>query len=294
MDIFQAVIYGLVQGIAEFLPISSTAHIVLLPWLFGWHDPGNVFDVALHLGTAAAVISFFFKDWVNLIRAGVTRPKSTDGKLFWFIVAATIPGGIAGVLLDKYMANFRNPALIALMLIIMGVVLYWADKLGRNEIDLKNVGLKESLIIGVSQVLAIIPGVSRSGITMSAGRFLGIDRESVAKFTFLLSSPIILADALYHAKDLRSVPIDILPFAVAILTSALVGMISIKFLLDYLKKRGFGIFALYRFALGLLVLALYFGGGKIMSVVPIILLFGITTYLYIRKNSAHTQDTDVH
>jgi len=122
MSIIQAIVYGVVQGVGEFLPISSTAHIILVPWLLGWKDPGVVFDVALHLGTAAAVIIFFLKDWVNLISAGFTKPKSKDGKLFWLIVLATIPGGIAGVLLDKYMENFRNPALIGGMLILMGFV----------------------------------------------------------------------------------------------------------------------------------------------------------------------------
>jgi len=258
MTIFQAIIYGIVQGIGEFLPISSTAHLILVPWLFGWNEPGNVFDVALHLGTAAAVILFFFKDWISLISAGITKPKSKDGKLFWFIVLATIPGGIAGIFLDKYMGAFRNPALIAVCLIIMGVILYFADKLGRNEIDIKSIGLKRSLIVGISQALAIIPGVSRSGITMSTGRFLGITREGIAKFTFLLSSPIILADALYHAKDLGSVAIDTVPFIVAIVTAAIVGMLSIKFLLTYLKNKGFGIFAMYRFILGAVVLAIYF------------------------------------
>ena len=139
MTIFQAIIYGIVQGIGEFLPISSTAHLILVPWFFGWNEPGNVFDVALHLGTAAAVILFFFKDWINLIGAGITKPKSTEGKLFWFIVIATIPGGIAGILLDKYMGSFTNPALIAVCLIVMGVILYFADKFGRNEIDIKNI-----------------------------------------------------------------------------------------------------------------------------------------------------------
>lgn len=258
MTVFQAIIYGIVQGIGEFLPISSTAHLILVPWLFGWAQPGNVFDVALHLGTAAAVILFFFKDWIRLISAGVAKPKSNDGKLFWYIVLATIPGGIAGILLDKYMGTFTNPLLIAICLIVMGIILYFADKIGRNDIDLKRVGLKESLIVGISQALAIIPGVSRSGITMSTGRFLGITREGIAKFTFLLSTPIILADALFHAKDLVHVKIDAAPFAVAVLTAAIVGILSIKFLLSFLKNRGFGVFAWYRFILGAVVIAIYF------------------------------------
>jgi undecaprenyl-diphosphatase len=261
MSIIQAIVYGIVQGIAEFLPISSTAHIILVPWLFGWADPGAVFDVALHLGTAAAVILFFFKDWVKLIKDGFTNPKTSTGKLFWFLVTATIPGGIAGVLLDKYMENFRNPASIGVMLIIMGIILYAADKMGRSEIKIEKIGFKRSLIVGISQIFAIIPGVSRSGITMSVGRFLGLTRESIAKFTFLMSTPIILGDALYHVKDIGSVQVQAVPFAAAVLTSAVVGMLSIKFLLDYLKKKGFGLFAVYRCILGVYIIALYFLGS---------------------------------
>ncbi|MHB1376296.1 MAG: undecaprenyl-diphosphate phosphatase [Candidatus Humimicrobiaceae bacterium] len=258
MSIIQSVVYGIIQGVTEFLPISSTAHLVLVPWFLNWKDPGIVFDVALHLGTAIAVILFFIKDWINLIKAGFTHPKSDNGKLFWFLVIATIPGGIAGIALDKYMESFRNPVLIGIVLIIMGIVLYVADRIGKNNIELKNIGLSRSIIVGFSQIFAIIPGVSRSGITMSAGRFLGVNRQSIAKFTFLLSAPIILADGLYHTKDLRNVPIDKIPFIIAVLTSAIIGALSIKFLLSYLKKYSFGIFAIYRFALGTFVIILYF------------------------------------
>lgn len=258
MSIIQAIVYGIVQGIGEFLPISSTAHLLLVPWFFRWTDPGVAFDVALHLGTAAAVILFFWKDWVTLINAGIRQPKSKNGILFWLLVLATIPGGLFGVLLDKYMEGFRNPALVGVMLIIMGIVLYYADKHSAKEIKLEDIGLKRSLIVGISQIFAIIPGVSRSGITMSAGRLLGIERESIAKFTFLLSAPIILGDALYHAAKIGTVPIDKTSFIVAVLTAAIVGFLSIKFLLNYLKTKGFGIFAIYRFVLGVLVIVMYF------------------------------------
>ncbi len=258
MNLIQAIVYGIVQGIGEFLPISSTAHIILVPWFFGWRDPGVVFDVALHLGTAAAVISFFLKDWIVLIKAGLSSPKSADGKLFWLIVLATIPGGIVGVLLDKYMETFRNPVLIGIMLIIMGIILYLADKMGCEDVELDNISLSHSIIVGISQALAIVPGVSRSGITMSTGRILGIKRESIAKFTFLMSAPIILADGLYHARRLGGVPVDKVSFIASVLTSAIVGALSIGFLLKYLKRKGFGIFAIYRFILGAFVIAVYF------------------------------------
>jgi undecaprenyl-diphosphatase len=258
MSIIQAIVYGIIQGIAEFLPISSTAHLVLVPWLFGWPDPGLVFDVALHLGTAAAVILFFLKDWLNLIKAGFTKPKTGDGRLFWLLVLATIPGALFGVFLDKYMENFRNDALIGVMLIFMGIVLYAADRYSRKEIKLTETGIKRAILIGLAQVFAVIPGVSRSGITIAVGRLLGMTRKSVAKFTFLLSAPIILGDGLYHARGLIHIHIDKAPFITAMLTAAVVGALSIKFLLEYIKNRGFGIFAVYRFILGAFVIVIYF------------------------------------
>lgn len=257
MSIFQAIIYGIVQGIGEFLPISSTAHLTLLPWIAGWQDPGAVFDVAVHLGTAAAVILFFIKDWIRLIKAGFTAPRSTDGKLFWLVVLATVPGAIFGVLLDKYTSYIRNPLLIAVMLIVMGVILYVADKKGRSVTKLEEISAKKSLAIGLAQVFAIIPGVSRSGITMTTGRFAGMKRDAIAKFTFLMSAPIVLGDGLYHAKDLVGTHISTAPFVIAILTAAVVGVLSIKFLLNYLKTKGFALFTAYRFIFGIFIIALF-------------------------------------
>lgn len=257
MNVIQAIIYGIVQGITEFLPVSSTAHLTLLPWIAGWNDPGLAFDVALHLGTAAAVILFFIKDWVSLIKSGFSSPHSKEGRLFWMVVLATIPGGIFGILLNKYMENFRNPLLIGVMLIIMGVVLYIADKNGKNETEIEDMDAKKSLTVGLAQVLAMVPGVSRSGITMTVERFLGIKRESAAKFTFLMSAPIILADGLYHAKGIVGTQIDVVPFLTAVLTSAVVGALAIGFLLNYLKKKGFGIFAVYRFVFGAFIIAMF-------------------------------------
>jgi undecaprenyl-diphosphatase len=192
-----------------------------------------------------------------LISNGLTNPKSTEGRLFWLIVLATIPGAVFGVFLDKYMESFRNPALIGLMLIVMGIVLYLADRLGRNEVEIEEIGLSRTIMVGIAQVLAIIPGVSRSGITMSVGRALGLTRESIAKFTFLMSAPIILGDALYHATGLSGVPIEKAPFIIAVLTSAIVGAMSIKFLLNYLKNKGFGIFVIYRFIFGAFIIAVF-------------------------------------
>lgn len=258
MSVLRAMLYGLIQGLTEFLPVSSTAHLTLLPWLLGWSDPGVAFDVAVHLGTAAAVILYFIRDWIRMIHAGFTKPRSGDGRLFWFVVLATIPGALFGLLLDKYMENFRNPPLIAAMLILMGVALYLADRHGRSKTELKEIGAKKSLWVGIAQVLATVPGVSRSGITIATGRLLGVTREGIARFSFLMSAPIILGDGLYHLTKISGEQVGTLPLAVAVLTSAVVGALVIKFLLDYLKRHGFGVFAVYRFLFGAAVLLLYF------------------------------------
>ncbi len=256
MSLLEAIIYGILQGLGEFLPISSTAHITLVPWFFGWKDPGLAFDIALHLGTLAAVIIFFWKDWINLIRAGLTDVKSPEGKLFWYIVLACVPGGVLGLIFEEHVeTTFRNPLLIGIMLAVMGIVIYVADRFSRSEVELMDIGPKRSFLIGVSQALAMIPGVSRSGITMAAGRAMKIKREDAARFTFLLSTPFIFLSGVYKAKDLISVPVDAFPFMVAILTSAVVGLFSIKFLLEYLRRKGFGIFAVYRLVLGAIVIA---------------------------------------
>lgn len=256
MSLLEAIIYGILQGLGEFLPISSTAHITLAPWFFGWKDPGLAFDIALHLGTLAAVIIFFWKDWINLIRAGLTDVKSPEGKLFWYIVLACVPGGVLGLIFEEHVeTTFRNPLLIGIMLAVMGIVIYVADRFSRSEVELMDIGPKRSFLIGVSQALAMIPGVSRSGITMAAGRAMKIKREDAARFTFLLSTPFIFLSGVYKAKDLISVPVDAFQFMVAILTSAVVGLFSIKFLLEYLRRKGFGIFAVYRLVLGAIVIA---------------------------------------
>lgn len=258
MTIIQAVILGLVQGLGEFLPISSSAHLILVPWLFRWHDPGLTFDIALHFGTLLAVIIYFWRDWVKYISAGLTNIRSTEGKLFWFLVVATIPGGVAGLLLEKKAETvFRAPILIAVMLIIMGLILYWADKTSRQSSNLEEMSLTTSLLIGISQALAVIPGVSRSGITMATGRLTGLTREAAARFSFLLSTPIILGAALVKLPHIVSTPSAIsLNFIIGVLVSAVTGLISIGFLLRYLQTRDFRPFAIYRFALGALVIVI--------------------------------------
>ena len=207
MSTLQAVILGLVQGLGEFLPISSSAHLVLVPWLFKWNDPGLTFDIALHIGTLIAVAIYFWKDWLKLITKGLTDVRSTEGRLFWYLVAATIPGAVVGFLLEKKAETiFREPILIATMLILLGVLLYWADRRGVKNIEMNRITFRTSLFIGLSQALAIIPGVSRSGITMTMGLLMGLTREGAARFSFLLAVPIIFGAALVKLPFLISHP----------------------------------------------------------------------------------------
>ena len=254
MTITQAIILGIVQGLTEMLPISSSAHLFLIPWIFEWQIPDS-FDVALHAGTLLAVVIFFFKDWIILINGAykqtIKRQSNREGTMFWYLVLATIPGGIIGFILDKYFEEYiKNPIIIALALIVMGILFYIVDKKSSNETKYEQMTFKQTFLIGLSQALAFIPGVSRSGITMTTGRALGVERESVARFSFMLSTPIILGATLYKFKDF----VFDIPFVIGVLFSFLVGIFVVKFLLDYLKKGDFKWFAIYRVILGLFVL----------------------------------------
>lgn len=257
MDLLQAILLGLVQGLGEFLPISSSAHLVLVPWLFGWSDPGLTFDIALHMGTLVAVLIYFWKDWVQLLIHGFSNARGREGRLFWYLVLASIPGAAAGFLLEKKAETvFREPLLIACMLIIMGIVLYGADRKGAKRIEESNITLRAGLIIGISQALAIIPGVSRSGVTMTAGLMTGLTRKGAARFSFLLSTPIIFGAALVKLPYIISNPSVITTnFFVGMLVSFVAGIASIGFLLRYIVTKDFLPFVWYRFALGALVIA---------------------------------------
>ena len=256
MTILQAVILGLVQGLGEFLPISSSAHLVLVPWFFGWADPGLTFDVALHLGTLFAVVLYFWKDWWQLITKGLTDVRSVPGRLFWYLVAASVPGGVAGFLLEKKAETiFRAPVLIAVMLVVMGGLLYWADRKSMKTTGINQISFGTSILIGISQALAIIPGVSRSGITMTTGLLLGLTREGAARFSFLLSTPIIFGAALVKLPHIINDPsVLTMNFMAGVLTSCVTGIASIGFLLRYVQTKNFMPFVWYRFILGALVI----------------------------------------
>lgn len=261
MSILQALILGIIQGLTELLPISSSAHLNIIPWLLGWTNSEEFatafegFDVALHFGTLLAIAIFFFKDWISLIKGGwnqvVKKEKTTEGKMFWYIVIATIPGGIIGFLLDHFAEGvLTKPLIIAIALIVMGIILYLVDKNAKSNTKYENMTFKQTFLIGLSQALAFIPGVSRSGITMTTGRLLGVERKSCAKYSFMLSAPIVLGATLLKMKDF----VFNIPFFVGVFASFIVGIIVIKFLLNYLQKGSFKGFAIYRVIFGIIIL----------------------------------------
>ena len=258
MTILQAVIFGLAQGLGEFLPISSSAHLVLIPWLLRWTDPGLTFDVALHVGTLVAVVLYFWKDWLQLIIKGFTEARSVKGRLFWYLVVATLPGAIGGFLLEKKAETvFRSPMLIAIMLILMGILLYWADRRSTKKMEMDKITFGTSLLVGISQVLAIIPGVSRSGITMTTGLLMGLTREGAARFSFLLSTPIIFGAAMVKLPGVFSNPSVITTdFMIGMLVSCITGIASISFLLRYVQTKDFLPFVWYRFIVGAVVIVI--------------------------------------
>ncbi len=265
MQIYQSLILGIIQGLTELLPISSSAHLAIIPWMFGWINNPDFnlafegFDVALHFGTLLAIGLYFFKDWLQLIKGGfnqvIKKENTTEGRMFWYIVLATIPGGIIGFILDKYLENaLTTPLIIAIALIVMGIILYIADKKCKSVTDYENMSLKQTFLIGLSQALAFIPGVSRSGVTMTTARIMGVKRESAAKYSFMLSAPIVLAATVFKAKDF----VFSIPFFIGVFASFIVGIFVIKFLLNYLKKGDFKWFAIYRVIFGIIILALLF------------------------------------
>jgi undecaprenyl-diphosphatase len=271
MPLYQAVVLAIVQGLTEFLPISSTAHLTLFPWFLHWQDPGLTFDVALHAGTLLAVLAYFWRMWVDMVVAAAglgsrTAPETRQHrKLFWFIVAGTIPGALAGYLFEHAAeTRFREPVVIGTALIVVGLVMWAGERWQTGVVILDRIGLADSLTIGAAQAFAVIPGVSRSGITMAAGLFRSMTRESAARFSFLLSTPLIAGAALKKGLEVRheGLPVDMrLPFLIGILVSAVVGYLVIAALLRFLERGTFKPFIIYRIALGLLVLAFALKGA---------------------------------
>lgn len=260
MTLFQAVVLGIIQGLSEFLPISSSAHLALTPWLLHWPEPGLSFDVALHTGTLVAVLVYFRAEWVRLIAAAwriiTTRRIETESeRRVVLLIIATIPGGIAGLALDKYAeTTFRAPALIAWAMIILGILLWLADRGAREVRKLPDMKTRDALLIGIAQIFALIPGVSRSGSTITAGLADRFDRESAAVFSFLMSMPIIAAAAILKVPHVLHEQGLTAPLAAGVLASAVSGWLAIAALLRYVTRRSYGVFALYRVLVGVAVL----------------------------------------
>lgn len=275
MPLFHALILALVQALTEFLPVSSSAHLILTPWLLGWPDHGLLFDIALHLGTLVAVLLYFLKTWVRLaflaIGREVWKPKPGEvdrdlyenPKLLWLLVAATFPAGIAGLFLKDFIETvLRSPAVIGVMLIVVGLLMAAVEKRGGLVRDLNRVSLGDAMAVGCAQALALIPGTSRSGITITTAMYLGITRHSAARFSFLLSTPIILGaglKAFLDATESGGIPQEMhSAFAVGVIASALFGYAVISVFLRYLQKATLQVFVYYRIVLGVIVLALTF------------------------------------
>jgi len=259
------IILAIIQGIGEFLPISSSAHLIIFRDLFGigssiTPDLAMSFDIALHFGTLLAIGIFFFKDFINMFIKGFTKGiKDSEGKILWYLIIATIPGALIGYLFeDKVDELFRsNFILIGSALIIMGIIIYLADKKSKESKSIKDLSLLDSFIVGCSQVFALIPGFSRSGTTIAAGRILKLDRTSAAKFSFFLSAPIILGAVVAQLLKDDSATILIANlniFITGIVVSFIVGILCISFLLKYLKKNDFKLFMWYRIILGVVVI----------------------------------------
>lgn len=258
MTILESLILGAIQGITEFLPISSSAHLVLTRFFFNWHDPGLAYDVALHMGTLAAILMFFWKDWLEIIRDIVRHSGTRHPINLKLLVIASIPGAVAGLALEDVVETaFRSPLLIAGTLTVFGLLLWYFDSRGRKDRELMTVGMKDALIVGAAQALAIIPGVSRSGITITAGLLLGLGRNSAVRFSFLLSAPIIAGAGLVKGKYiLEAMTTDTaqaMLVASGFLASVVSGFLALGFLSYIVKSRTFIGFVAYRLALALAI-----------------------------------------
>jgi len=260
-----AFVMGLLQGIAEFLPISSSAHLILLPWLFAWEDPllhSLTFDIALHLGTLVAIVAYFWPDWLMLLRAVpqlLKRQQSPAVMMVWGVVLGTIPAGLLGVLFkDVIETSLRQPVQIAVVLAVMGVVIAGVDVYSHAQRSLAQLTYRDAIWIGLAQSLALIPGVSRSGATMSAGRLLGFDRVAVARFSFLLSMPITLAAVVGKMPDLLAIRgDDVVTTLIGVVTAAVTGVLVIDLMLQWIRRIGFVWFAYYRIVFAFVVIAVW-------------------------------------
>ena len=266
-QLLQAIVLGVVQGLTEFLPISSSGHLIVVPALLGWDDPfieSLAFSVMLHVATLGALLIYFFRDWVRLIPAGLAtlRDRSfrddPDRRLAWLLVVSTVPAVIVGLALDDLIETaFREPRLVAMTLVAGGVILWLADRVGSRSRDVDELTFRTALGIGAAQALALIPGVSRSGMAISAGLFAGLDREAAARFAFLMATPITAGAGIWEARKILAgeagVDLPMVPLLAGMLASLVAGLLAIAFVMRYLRSNGVGLFVVYRIALAAVV-----------------------------------------
>lgn len=269
MELLQAFILGMVQGLGEFLPISSSAHLILTPYLFNWTDQGLAFDIALHWGTLLAVIAYFYKDLWHMVKGFINSlfPSTRDlennpyQKLSWLVLIATIPAAVIGKIFEEQVETvFRSPLIIAANLSIVGVLLLLADKYGHKLKTLTDAKKGNALLIGIAQALAIIPGISRSGATITAGLLQGFTRADAAKFSFLMSVPIILGAGVLKIPEITAID-NQAQVLVGFISSTIFGFLSIKFLLKYIASKSFAIFTYYRLGLAAVIVIVYLTRG---------------------------------
>jgi undecaprenyl-diphosphatase len=266
-QLLQAIVLGVVQGLTEFLPISSSGHLIVVPALLGWDDPfieSLAFSVMLHVATLGALLIYFFRDWVRLIPAGLAtlRDRSfrddPDRRLAWLLVVSTVPAVIVGLALDDLIETaFREPRLVAMTLVAGGVILWLADRVGSRSRGVDELTFRTALGIGAAQALALIPGVSRSGMAISAGLFAGLDREAAARFAFLMATPITAGAGIWEARKILAgeagVDLPMVPLLAGMLASLVAGLLAIAFVMRYLRSNGVGLFVVYRIALAAVV-----------------------------------------
>jgi undecaprenyl-diphosphatase len=263
MDVFQAIILGAVQGLTEFLPISSSAHLILVPWALGWPPHGLAFDAALHLGTLAALLIYFWRDWVNIIRAFLAGLRDSDRrqafefKLALMLILGSVPAAVVGVLAEDFIeSTVRNPQIIAAVMVVFAIILFIAERMGIQGRVMERLTPMDALMIGVAQAMALVPGVSRSGVTITAGLLLGLTRPAAARFSFLLSTPIVLAAGSLQLVQLLRAGADgeaLTVLGVGVLSAALSGLAAISFLMRFLQRSSTDVFVWYRLAAGLCI-----------------------------------------
>ncbi len=269
--LLQALIMGIVQGLTEFLPVSSSGHLIIVPFVFGWDDPfitSLAFSVMLHIGTLLALLVYFRADWFRLVPAGLAaiRDRSfradPDRRLAWLLVAATIPAAVAGFLLNDLIATaFRAPGLVVVTLVAGAAILWLADRWGARTKGVEDVSFPLAIGLGAAQALALVPGISRSGISISAARFAGLDREAAARFSFLMATPITAGAALFEVRKLAAgealVTVSLGPLVVGMIAAFVSGTLAIGFLLRYLRTRSLNVFVAYRLAVAAVVVVVW-------------------------------------